>query len=241
MKSIPIIRSFSAVMVAAILGWTQMGCGTTADLEPAPSTTPVPGMEDAARTSVDGVNILTQTDEWTGAQPIHDEVTPIRMRIENNSGQPITVQYDKFALVDPTGERYSALPPFRIEGTVDEPVMATTYTPISEPAFVYDRFEVAPVYSSIYPGLTPFADPFYYDRTYYDDTFTYWGEVALPTDEMLVQALPEGVVNDGGYVEGWVYFQRVPTDISTVTLRADVVNPRTNDEIGEIEIPYDVR
>lgn len=234
-------RLLPATVIMAMLGWIGMGCATTTDLQPAPGATDVVGLEEAARTSVDGVSVLTQVDEWPGAQPISNEVTPIRIRIENNSGEAIAVQYDEFTLVGPEGERYSALPPFQIEGSVEEPVMATTYSPIAEPAFVYDRFEVAPLYGDLYPGLTPFGDPFYYDPVYYDNTFTYWQDVQMPTQEMLAQAMPEGVVRPGGWIEGWVYFENVPDDVQMVTLRADIVDAMSGNEIGEIRIPYEVQ
>mgnify|MGYP006185075021 CR=1 FL=1 len=66
-------------------------------------------------------------------------------------------------------------------------------------------------------------------------------ETELPTFEMLQQAMPEGVVNSGGNIEGWVYFEKVPEEKDRVVLRTDLVNARTGQEFAEVRIPYDVQ
>jgi hypothetical protein len=209
----------------------------TADLEPAADADKAATLEEAARARVDGVSMVAQATEWPGSQPIETEVTPVRVRIENNSGQPLQLRYRAFALVNLEGERYAALPPFRIRGAALEPVLVEDYDPIAEPGFIYDDyFELAPIYDPIY-DMDVYTDPWVYDYSYYD---TYWARIPLPTTEMLRLALPEGVLSSGGQLEGWIYFERIPKNFSQVTFRADLINAKTGRIFGEIRIPFTV-
>ena len=53
------IRSTGIAVILALVGWLQAGCQTTADLQPAPGATDVAGLEEAARSTVEGVRVLT--------------------------------------------------------------------------------------------------------------------------------------------------------------------------------------
>lgn len=225
------------VMVATIAG---CAVNETANLEPAAKAEPVSGMEDAARTSVNGVSVLTQAAPWPGEKPIENEVTPIRVRIENNGRIPIDVRYRDLTLLGPEGNRYNALPPYRIGGTVTQPEVDRSYGPIINPGFTHSGFELAPYYSPVYPNMAVYTDPFVYDANFYGNAYSYWEETELPTMEMLQQAMPEGVVNSGGNIEGWVYFEKVPEHERRVVLRTDLVDSRTGKEFAEVRIPYDV-
>lgn len=228
----------------ATLALTAMiaGCAINeaANLEPAATAEPVSGMEDAARTSVKGVRVLTQAAPWPGETPIENEVTPIRVRIENDGRIPIDVRYRDLTLLGPEGNRYNALPPYRIGGTVTQPEVDRSYGPITNPGFTFSGFELAPYYSPVYPDMAVYTDPFVYDANFYGNAYRYWEETDLPTMEMLQQAMPEGVVNSGGNIEGWVYFEKVPEHESRVVLRTDLVDSRTGKEFAEVRILYDV-
>lgn len=213
------------------------GCAT--DLQPAPRALAAAGLEDAAYSTVNDVRIVAQASEWPGSEPIKQQVTPLRVVIENNSDKPLRVAYNEFTLVTQEGETYSALPLYRIEGTVEEAETVGAYTPITDPGFIYSDFVIAPYLDGFYPGIGTVAGPFYYDPLYYDTNYTYWDKTALPTPAMRVLALPEGVVNSGGRVEGWLYFEEV-YDAEEVVFRADLVNSRTGDEFGEVRIPFEV-
>ena len=231
-----------AVFVTALGATALTGCAPSANLQPAPAANEVAGMEEAARTTVDGVHVVAQTAEWPGSAPVKNEITPVQVTMENNSNNPVRVRYGEFALVGPDGQRYSALPPFEVGGSVEEPVVVDGYDPITNPGFAYDDFSVAPYYGSVYTGLTPYAGTFGYDPYYYDTYNTYWADinVDLPTDAMLERALPEGVVESGGRVEGFVYFEKVTEDVPRVTFRADLVNADTGDVFGEVRVPFTV-
>lgn len=221
---------------------TLAGCGVndTANLEPAPEAETVSGTEDAARKSVKGVSVLTQAAPWPGETSIENEVTPIRVRIENNGRIPIDVRYRDLTLLGADGNRYNALPPYRIGGTVTQPEVDRSYGPIMNPGFTHSGFEIAPYYSPVYPDMAVYTDPFVYDANFYGTAYRYWEETDLPTMEMLQQAMPEGVVNSGGNIEGWVYFEKIPEHERSVVLRTDLVNSRTGEEFAEVRIPYNV-
>jgi hypothetical protein len=190
--------------VAAGLLVLISGCTTTPELSPAPSANEAQSLEAAAVSTVEGVHIVARADAWTGRPEIKEEVTPLRVTIENNSTQPLRIRYSEFALVSPTGKRYAALPPFAIEGAVEEPVQVESDYAVPRPAFSYNRFSVAPYYAATFPAMQSYPGSFYYDQLYYDRYYTYWREISLPTEEMLEQALPEGVVDHGGQMEVFI-------------------------------------
>ena len=232
-----------ALCLAALGAASVTGCAPRADLEPAPAANEVAGQEEAARTVVDGVEVVAQTASWPGDAPVKNEITPVQVTMENGSGNPVRLRYSEFALVGPDGERYSALPPFEVGGSVEEPVVVEdAYGPIADPAFAYDGFTVAPYYGSVYTGLDPYAGTFAYDPYYYDTYGTSFAdiEIDLPTDEMLQRALPEGVLESGGRVEGFVYFEKVTDDVPRVVFRADLVNAETGNVFGEVRVPFTV-
>jgi hypothetical protein len=192
---------------------------------------------------VDGINIITKVNYWKGNPDISRYVTPVYVTIDNNSGKPLKISYEQFALLSPEGQRFSALPPFGIKGTVTKPVLIRNYNPIMEPAFTYHGFLIAPFYSSIYPGLPVFDGNFYYDPLYYDNYYSYWGQIQydLPTPEMVGIALPEGVLKNGGEISGFLYFQKINRlKGNKVDFRADLVNSKTGDNYAVIRIPFEV-
>lgn len=220
----------------AVLLLLVTGCVSQANLTPAPGATAESGVDEAVVSVVEGVRMVAQVDEWPGTQDIRQDVVPVRVVIENNSGMPLSLRYREFALIATNGDRYSALPPFKIAENVEEPVTSTDISPIEEPVFTFSGFEIAPYYSSVYPGLTPYAGTLVYDPFYYDNYYTYWDEISLPTDEMLAHALPEGVLETGGRIEGYLYFEEIPAEVNRVMFTADLVDPETGNIFGEIRI-----
>jgi hypothetical protein len=57
---------------------------------------------------------------------------------------------------------------------------------------------------------------------------------------MLEQALPEGTLQDGGTVSGFLYFQGVAEREKLATLKAQLVDARTGEPFGELSIPFQV-
>jgi hypothetical protein len=67
-----------------------------------------------------------------------------------------------------------------------------------------------------------------------------WREIVLPTEEILERALPEGVIDPGGQVEGFLHFAKVDVEESRDRFRADLVNARDGDVFGTITTRFTV-
>jgi hypothetical protein len=232
--------AFGAAGLSAALLFILAGCGTQAKLTPAPGAKEVTGQPYAAVSNVDSVDVLAEPNVWIGRPEVLQDVTPVRITIHNNSTRPVRVRYTDFSLVGPKGVRYAALPPIGVHGTVQEPVVANVHPPVEEPEFDEDGFDVAPYLGPMYPTLVPWHGPFYYDPLYYDNYYTYWQSINLPTREMVREALPEGVVEADGHISGFLYFQKVNPREGRVVFRDDLVNAKTGNIFGTVTIPFRV-
>ena len=96
---------------------------------------------------------------------------------------------------------------------------------------------VASHYSYLYPGLDAWPGVFAYDPLYYDSIYSRWPE-RLPTQDMISEALPEGVVQDGGSVSGFVYFQSVTGRESVEQFEMNLVDASGGQTFGVIAIPF---
>lgn len=228
---------FIAGVALALAGSGLSGCTSTA-LEPAASSQQVSDMANAARTSVEGIRVTVQDAQWTGDAAINQEVTPLRVAIRNDGEQPVRIAYEQFRLVSPEGLISSALPLFEIDGSVREPVALREYPAVTRPGYLHTNFGVAPYLADVYRDIPASVGPFYYNDFYYGSHLTHWEQTQLPTAEMRMNALPEGVLETGGRVEGWLYFKNID-DARRVVFRADLVNSNTGTEIGEVRIPFE--
>jgi hypothetical protein len=219
------------------------GCAGYGRLEPAPTARLADG--DVAVDEVAGIEVAVAPGAWPGRSDIRRYTTPLEVTIENGSDRPVTLRYQDFALVSEAGEVYAALPPFEIDGRIRERAGTAVAHPVwPTPGFYHHRFYVSPYYAHFYPSLRRHPPPFYYDPFYYDfyydRIYTIWREVDLPTEEMLEQALPEGVIQPGGRVSGTVYFQPVDPRAGLVQLRFDLVNGENGEVFGAVSIPLQV-
>jgi len=147
------------------------------------------------------VRVIAQAREWPGPARIAEVVTPLRIIIENGSTKPLQVRYSSFKLTGPNGEHYHAIPPRRVTGVVD----TEEYI---RPGFTYSRFYAAPYFYNYYSGVPTYSGEFSLEAPYHELYDGYWdGRAILPTPEMIARALPEGVLNPGGRLDGYVYFE----------------------------------
>jgi hypothetical protein len=218
------------------------GCASRTDIEPAETAQKAPGLAEAAVSQVAGVRITARApDQWPGQAKIMDQVEPMKVTIENGGDQPIQIQYPEFQLVGPQGEVFSALPPFRIGGPAESPVLEGRYAPLTAPDIAFDGFGIAPVYAPIYPGVPVAPTPFLADPVYYGRTYGVLAERNLPTPEMLSRALPEGILQPGGKLEGYLYFEKVGEGVPSVIFRADLVGAGQGERLGTLSIPFSVQ
>lgn len=213
------ILVLTTVLVAA--------CGGRPSLEPAPGAQPAPGGGYAGFT--DGVMVTADPDAWRGVPRRLDTVTPVLVTIQNDGTTPVRIRYNEFTLVAPDGRRYAAIPPFQVRGTEVEYISDLEYS----------GFYVAPWYSRYYPRIRPFRGyPYTFDPVYYDRYYPRFVELALPTGDMIQKALPEGVLEPGGRVSGFLYFENVSGDVPSVDFRAELVNAATGEPFGAVNIPF---
>jgi len=190
----------------------------------------MPGTHDTAVAESDGVRTTVQSQAWSGSPAsLPQQITPLKVTMVNHGSHPVRINYDDFTLTGSSGFTYSALPPYKITGSVREPVMT--------PAFSYSGFFVAPFYRPFYPGVPVWASPWGYDRYYYNRTWAEW-PVQLPTRDMRDKAIPAGVLQPGGQVSGFLYFPRLPSETTTVTFKQSLVDSSTQKAIAEVEVPF---
>lgn len=152
-----VLRKIMAV-ASVILIFVLIGCSGQSQLVPGPGTEVIPGNSTAVGATAEGVHMVVDAAGWTGNQAILQEITPLRVTIENNSGKPLLIRYRDFAITSTAGKYYAALPPYEIKGTVSTPYVATGYPTIASPDFEYNGFLIAPYYHSIYPGIPTTRD-----------------------------------------------------------------------------------
>jgi hypothetical protein len=87
--------------------------------------------------------------------------------------------------------------------------------------------------------MTAWPRPWRYDPFYYDTYYPQW-QVNLPTSEMIELAIPEGVIEPGGSVSGFLYFQPISGDLDRVTFKADLMDGDDGQRLGALELPFDV-
>ncbi len=214
---------------AALATGLLLAAACATRIVPAPTADRLPGPGAAALAEAAGVRVIVAADAWRGfPADLAEAVTPMLVTIHNGSERQLMIRYEHFALTSPEGRRFAALPPFEITGVVSEPVPGF-HPPV--------RFGVAPYLSRWYPGWTVFGGPFPFHTAYYDAFYPAFTRVALPTGDMVQKALPEGVVEPGGRVAGFVYFEEVK-DVEVLTFAARLVEPSAATPFAEVRLPF---
>lgn len=232
----------------ALLAAALSGCVVTTVLRPAPGAVVPPQQPDVVFAEVAAVRVWAG-GVWVGDPPgLGDVLTPVRLTFENLGARPLQVGYRHATLVGSSGFRYQALPPFPTAapvGAVERPgqvVLADYHAarPVQRPHPVHPRapptrFYIAPPYVGWYPGIVVWPHPWYWDMRY-PTLYATW-PAPLPTHEMLEYALPEGVLEPGGKVSGFLYFQRVERE-RAVTLEVQLVDAETSQPLGVARLPF---
>lgn len=193
--------------------------------------------QDTAVMSERGIELTVNTQAWTGQPEVARALTPIEVRVENRSEQPLRVRYQNFTLITDGGARYGAMPPLQIDRTISEVKRYGYDSPFTRPGFHHRGFRVAPYYGYLYPELTVYQGRFYYDPFYFNRYETVWKEIQLPTGDMIRRALPEGVLEPGGELQGMLFFERLERGVERATLTADFVSSADGDLVAQVSIP----
>jgi hypothetical protein len=213
-----------------------IGCGGRTVLTPAPQVGRVG--ENSVQAVQEGVKMLVRTNAWEGTPAELTQVIPILATVENTSDHPLRVRYSEFALVTNTDNRIAALPPFDIKGSESVPV-GTAGAPLAAYPYPYHAFRVAPYLLPYYPGFVVYPGAFAYDPLFYSTYYPAFARIPLPTGDMVQKALPEGVLDNGGRITGFLYFGGLDHPQS-VSFTADLVDASTGAHFGRIVIPFDV-
>lgn len=238
-------RSLSTVgpVLTATLGAVLLTACASPSLTPAPQADRLEGRPAVATTSAAGVEIIAESPDWPGEVEIEEVVTPMQVTIRNGSDHPVRLSYADFSLVEPgNGTRFAALPPWDVRGDVDLRV-ASGYRVAPGTALRLRGFRVAPYYDPIYPWLGAYTGyPYYSASPYYRNYYRYWDdiEIELPTPGMLERAIPEGVIDPGGMVRGYLYFERVEgiDEGTRLDFRADLVDAASGEVFASLDIPF---
>lgn len=227
------MTTYRTSIFVATLG--TAACASDPNLQPARPTQAV--TQNAAESTVAGVEVVAVADAWAGRpDDLPTIVTPIRIMVRNGATVPIAIRYDHIHLETARTNQSHPVPPWQIEG---ETVVRSS--PV-RPGFRSQAYNVAPYYGGTYQGMTPTRRSVPYDyRGYYRTYRDYW-TVGLPTADMVAKALPEGVIEPGGYVEGFLYFEHFEADEvrGQVTLQFEATNALTGDPAAAVAIPFEV-
>lgn len=229
--------------LAVVLMLATAGCIPEARLQPRPDARSLTGDASAAVAESAGVRLIADGAAWKG-QPgnLERRLTPVEIRLENQSGRTLRIRYELFDLVGESRFHYAALSPLELEQAQDAgPVCVAGYVPGSSwglyaawgPRRGWYRSPWRPWWPG--PYYDPFWDPFYGPRPYVRC------EEPLPTQDMVERALPEGRLENGGTVAGFLYFQGVADRERQVILQARLVDASTGEGFGELSIPFQVR
>jgi hypothetical protein len=160
---------------------------------------------------VEPVRVVVDANAWKGDPPdLPSLLVTVHVKIQNHGAHPLRLEYDDFALLTANGARYSALAPHPILRDVQD-VQDVEGSPTS----AADATEPAAAWK---PACA-------------------WPRF-LPTQTMLGRALPAGVVEPGGSIAGFVYFQDVPGDKVPLLFAMPLVDAKSGAQFGEVRIPF---
>jgi hypothetical protein len=216
-------RFFVLLLLAA-------GCAHTPRLVPAPEAQRLATDPNAALGTVAGVQVTVGSQHWKGTPPdLESIVTPLHVTVENGSAVPIQIRYRDFTLTGPDGLQSAAIPPLQIQ-------RPGTQTVALVPGFAAHRYLLFRPYGPWYPMYPIWEGPFDWDPAFYDQYYATW-QPPLPTPDMINQAVPEGVLQPGGHVSGFLYFHKLKRSEGRVVFAFDVINAEKRERLGTIRIP----
>lgn len=197
----------------------------------------------AARAQTGGVKVFIEADAWRGRPvALSEVVTPVRISVENSSGRPLRIAYADFTL---RGQKqYHALAVLeRDETPLSMGSMAVVLTgtaeaerPLIAPRFGSRGFFIAPFYQRQFPRYEPW--PRSLDRDPALSVERPRLRANLPSRDMVAEGVPEGVVESGGFVSGFVFFDRVEPGEKRVVFDLALTDPDTAERWGDVRIPF---
>lgn len=217
-----------------LLGVCVAACATAPDrgLAPSPGVATAPGNQSAAVMRQDGVALVVDGDAWQGhPRNLEKELTPIRVVVRNEGTTPLLVKHKAFFLEGVAGRRVQAQGPFNMNLLEPRQMRIVPEYP-AQNFFLADY--LVPFYGTAFPM---WRDTIAYEPGAYQVT---WGP-DLPTADMLNRSLPEGVLQPGGEVAGFVYFPALPQGEDRVVFHAELEEPKAGRDVAVVSIPFVVK
>lgn len=177
-------------------------------------------------------------DEWSGPARITSNLSALELSIQNRGAAPVLLAYNRISLRGSDGQVFRALPLFHVQRSAAG--TAELKDPIDVRNLQYETtgFKLAPVYRKAYPKLPVAAEPVGLDPAYYE-LYSYYTGKPMPTTGMRRRGLPEGIIEPGGQVKGYLFFEEVPRSAKPVSLHYDLVSPGSGQHIATISIPVE--
>lgn len=164
-----------------------------------------------AYTTDEGVVFNVTPVKKIGNTSVSGDLTVLYLEISNKSENTIFLEKNDMVLIDERNVQYNSL----------DPAFAANIIRESSPVRIYPRFSIGigtgyfsdHHYFHGYHRFPPFRGyPYYYDDYYYDDY--YYREQNV--DYVYRNALVPGNILPGATLSGFVYFKKVPRDVSNV-------------------------
>jgi hypothetical protein len=225
-------------MLAVLLPIAGMACGhgqgPSTTLTGSPQAIPASPAANVAVKTVGGVRLYARGGAWDGLPAnLGSTVTPVAVRIENHSGVPIELVYERFALVVANGRTFHPLPLLPLfDPSRSIPSLQPTYQPAG--------FFIAPRLARTYPRLPAWRSGLARDESLYRLDYRKW-TVGLPSRDVLLKGLPEGVLQDGGAISGFLYFDGDARGQHDLTFQADLIAGDWEQRVALIEIPFRIQ
>ena len=165
-----------------------------------------PELQRATKTEK-GVTVTVQASAWHGTpSDLGRYVTSLYVVIQNDTTMSLTLGYDDLMLFDENRTQYNAL---------------TSETVVKILQAAYQGTYVYPPFFSFY-GSAFIGSGFFYFSPYYFYPFYPWWDYPVyyqvPLDDIFNQALMPGLINPNAKLQGFIYFQKIPSKIKNVTL-----------------------
>ena len=211
----------------------SLGCGH-GTLVPASSASVVPNAPTAAYSVAEGVRCSANVGAWNGREDeIPSFVVPGQGSDQERQRGPIPRAYEDFALVGRKGRSYRPVPVLPMDADARKRI------PKLAPIYAASKFFVAPGFHDVYATLEPWTAPLERDDELYERLFRRWGKQP-PALDVLRVALPEGVLDDGGVVTGYLFFESPLDKEDRVTFEATFGGGDGRPTVASIEIPFKI-
>lgn len=234
-----VVRFVLAVLMYMVI---SVSCSSKIVLKPENAFQLTASVQDAARVNCAGVSIMVEPGVWYGSENDGKVIVPIRITISNKSGFPILIRYSDFFMVgSQTGNVYRVLPPYYFDNTVESSTIRLPDVSPCKPNFVAEKFGVAFYSSDMYPDLPVWQGVFQYERLFYERYYQIWTKKRLPSGTALIQSeIPEGVILNGGFLNGFLYFETFKKAEKQVVLNFRLCEASRGLMLEKISMPFSV-